>query len=179
MGLTRARDTAAAVPAARSEGLLVQSVGEETVIYDREAKAAHCLKPLAAIVFGHSDGRTTVRELAKISTERLGETVGETDVADAVSQLDAFGLLQTVAIVSAGDDRPESDANVVSRREMMRRVGFAGAATVAATSLVTSVAPSTALAASGIPTGCTGCGKNSDCILKHCCQDSPSKTCNQ
>src|SRR3954449_9255909 len=139
MAVTRARDTVGAVPAARSEGLLVQSVGEETVIYDRETKVAHCLKPLAAIVFGCSDGRTTVAAIAKLSSERLGETVGDTDVADAVSQLGALGLLHTVAIASAGDGHLESDrnGNGVSRREMLRRVGFAGAATVAATSLVT------------------------------------------
>src|SRR3954452_9700384 len=154
MAVTRARDTVGAVPAARSEGLLVQSVGEETVIYDRETKVAHCLKPLAAIVFGSSDGRTTVGAIAKLSSERLGKTVSETDVADAVSQLDDLGLLQTVAIISSEDGRRESEDNGVSRREMIRRVGFAGAATVAATSLVTSVAPSTALARSGIPTGC-------------------------
>ena len=132
----RPLNTATAVPAARSEGLLIEHVGDETVIYDMVSKHAHCLKPLAALVFDCSDGRTTAGEIARTAEQRLGFGVTEADVADAVSQLGSLGLLQTPLVVLPG---VEGNGNGVSRREMLRRVGFAGAAAATATTLVTSI----------------------------------------
>jgi hypothetical protein len=168
-----------AVPAARSEGLLIEPIGGETVVYDTHSKQAHCLKPLAAIVFDRSDGSTTVGEIATMAAERLGEAVSDADVADAVAQLEGVGLLQTVLIVRTGDHLNLSNGNGVSRREMIRRAGFVGAGAAVATSLITSVVPPSAFALSGIPAGCTGCSKNSDCISGHCCQSNAGKSCNQ
>src|SRR3954452_15932411 len=72
----RSKDMAIAVPAARSDGLLIEPVGDETVIYDTDSKQAHCLKPLAAIVFGCCDGHATVGEIASAAQRRLGDDVG-------------------------------------------------------------------------------------------------------
>src|SRR3954447_3040926 len=99
----RSRKTAAAVPAARSEGLLIESIGDETVIYDTDSKQAHCLKPLAAFVFGRCDGHATVGEIARTAEERLGGAVGDDEVADAVTQLEDRGLLKSALVVRAGD----------------------------------------------------------------------------
>ena len=141
------------------------------------SKHAHCLKPLAALVFDCSDGRTTAGEIARTAEQRLGFGVTEADVADAVSQLGSLGLLQTPLVVLPG---VEGNGNGVSRREMLRRVGFAGAAAATATTLVTSiVAPTPAMAASGIPSGCSGCVDNHACISNHCCQSNPGKQCDQ
>jgi hypothetical protein len=170
--------TTDAVPAARSDELLIQPVGDETVIYDKVSKEAHCLKPLAAVVFDHSDGQATVGEIALIAAQRLGEEVRDADVSEAVAQLESLGLLDTVLIVRSGDRLAGSNGNGVSRRDMIRRVGFAGAGAAVATTLVTSIFPAGALAASGLPTGCTGCGQNKDCNSGHCCQTSPGKQCN-
>ncbi len=161
-------------PAARSEGLLIEPVGDETVIYDTRSKEAHCLKPLAAIVFDCSDGRTTAGEIARTAEQHLGNGVSEADVADAVSQLERLGLMLTPLVVLPG---AEGNGNGLSRRDMIRRVGFAGAAAAAGTSLITSIVPSAALAASGLPSGCTGCGRNKDCVSNHCCQQNPGKSC--
>jgi hypothetical protein len=171
--------SARAVPAARSDGLLVQTLGDETVIYDTESKEAHCLKPLAAIVYGCSDGHATVAEIASTAEARLGQGVSDADVADAVAQLESVGLLQTALVVRAGNRLVARDGRGISRREMLRRVGFAGAAAAAGTSLVTSIVPSNALALSGIPTGCTGCTGNPSCLSNHCCQSNAGKSCNQ
>jgi hypothetical protein len=175
----RSWDRATAVPAARSEGFLIETVGDETVVYDTESKQAHCLKPLAALVFDSSDGHASVGEIARIAEERLGDPVSEADVANAVAQLESLGLLQTVVIVPTGDHLAVSNGNGVSRREMIRRVGFAGAAAAVGTSLVTTVVPQAAFAQSGIPVGCTGCTQNKDCTSNHCCQSVPGKSCNQ
>ena len=175
----RAWETGAPAPAARSEGLLIEPVGDETVIYDTKSKEAHCLKPLAAIVFDRSDGHATIDEIARIAEDRLAKPVDVTEVADAVAQLEGRGLLKSVLVVHTGDQFVAKNGDGVSRREMIRRVGFAGAVAATATSLVTSILPSAALAASGLPSGCTGCGGNSDCASNHCCQQNPGKSCNQ
>ena len=153
----RSRVTASVVPAARSDELLIEPVGDETVIYDTRSKEAHCLKPLAAIVFERSDGDATVGEIARIAEQRLGDAVSDADVADAVAQLESLDLLQTPLVVRAGGGLVATNGRGVSRREMLRRVGFAGAATVAGTSLVTSIVAPNAFALSGIPAGCSGC----------------------
>src|SRR4051812_32198500 len=98
----RSRETASAVAAARSAGLLITSVGDETVIYDTRSKEAHCLKPLAAIVFASSDGQATLGEIARIAAQRLDAAVSDADVADAVAQLESLDLLQTALVVRAG-----------------------------------------------------------------------------
>src|SRR3954471_24701411 len=176
----RSNKTARTVPAARTDGLLVQALGDETVIYDTESKEAHCLKPLAAVVFDCSDGCATVAEIASTAEARLGHGVSDADVADAVAQLESVGLLQTALVVRAGNGLVAGNGRGVSRREMLPRVGFAGAATAVGTSLVTSiVAPNAFAALSGIPSGCSGCTKNKDCVSDHCCQTNSSKTCNR
>src|SRR3954454_6755888 len=157
----RSNKTASTVPAARSDGLLVQTLGDETVIYDTEAKEAHCLRPLAAVVFACSDGHATVAEIARTAETRLGSAVSDADVADAVAQLEIVGLLQAALVVRAGNGLVATNGRGVSRREMLRRIGFAGAATAVGTTLVTSiVAPTADAATSGTPTGCGGCGTN-------------------
>ena len=158
------RETLTAVPAARSDGLLIEPVGDETVIYDTDSRRTHCLRPLAAVVFDCSDGETTIGEISAIAAERLGDSVSEPEVADAVAQLAGLGLLRT------GEELVVTGGNGVSRRDMIHRIAFTGAAVAVGSSLITTVAPSTARAsASGLPTGCSGCSRGSDCISGACC----------
>jgi hypothetical protein len=148
------------LPQARPEGLVVEQVGDETVVYDVHTRAAHCLKPLAALVFAAGDGATTVEDAAG----RAG--VEPEAVIDAVGQLERLGLLD-VPLVVVEDDGPG-----VSRRDMLRNAGYAGAAAAAAAPLITSIAaPTPAGAAAGtLPSGCSGCTTPSDCTSGICCQ---------
>ena len=78
-------------PLARSEGLLIEHVGDETVVLDTESKQAHCLSPLAAAVFEGADGTTGVEDLAeRISSD---EPVSVQQVGAALAQLEERGLL--------------------------------------------------------------------------------------
>src|SRR5436305_1083276 len=170
------KQTIVRCPTARTEGLLVESVGGETVIYDLESKEAHCLKALAAAVFVHANGYNTTADIAELAGHRLGTPVSEADVKDAVAQLEQHALL----------DKPLAIHDGLSRREAVQR--FAAAAGVAvATPLVASVmAPTASAAGSKIPTGqccgstATNCaGLNPSCQSGHCCQNLSSKDCNQ
>jgi Coenzyme PQQ synthesis protein D (PqqD) len=154
-------------PVAREDGLLVETVGDETVVYDSETKEAHCLNPLAAAVFANCDGSTTLDQLAGLASDRIGEPVDEARITEALVQLQERDLLTV----------PSS--NGLSRRQMIGKSAAAGGALVGASLITTIMAPMASAANTGIPTGCTGCGKNPDCASNHCCQGNPGKECNQ
>jgi hypothetical protein len=166
----RSRKTAINFPAARADGLLIERVGGETVVYDTNAKEAHCLRGLASVVFASADGKTSAEDLAALAAEKLGEQVSYAQVQEAVAQLEACALLDTPLLIHDG----------MSRRDLVKKAGYIGAAATAASPLITSlVAPSAAFAASSIATGCSGCGKNPDCVSNHCCQSNAGKQCSQ
>jgi hypothetical protein len=123
--MTRRRQLA--LPIARADGLLVEQVGDETVVLDTESHQAHCLSPLAAAVFGGADGRTRVEDIAGLAGAAIDEDVSVDQVEAALAQLDERGLL----------DRPALPGGI-SRRALVRRTAVATAA-VAAAPLVTSI----------------------------------------
>ena len=53
-------------PHARKEGLVVKELPDELLVYDLERHRAHCLNPTAALVWKHSDGQTSVEEIATL-----------------------------------------------------------------------------------------------------------------
>jgi hypothetical protein len=124
-------------PVARSERVLVESVDNETVIYDLDTNVAHALKPLAAAVFTYADGKNNVEAIAELASYRLAEPVTSAQVTNAVAQLDALNLLETHEL--------DIDAGGFSRRDALKVL----AATGAGMALVSSVAAPAALAAGG------------------------------
>jgi hypothetical protein len=167
----RSRKTAITFPVARTDSLLVENVGDETVVYDLQSKNAHCLKALASVVFTHADGRTSKDDLAALAEEQLGDTVTVANIEEALAQLEASSLLEVPLVIHDG----------LSRRDLVRKAGYAGATAAFAVPLITSIAaPTPAMAATQpIATGCAGCGKNSDCTSNHCCQNNGGKQCSQ
>ena len=139
------------LPVARDEGLLVEHVGDETVVFDADTKEAHCLSPLAAAVFNHCDGRTSVDELAGLASERLGEQVDAERVMDALAQLEERDLMEPRAPSEIGH----------TRRTMFRKTAVVGGA-IAATPLITSI-----LAPASYAATTPGCGVNPSNVL--CC----------
>jgi hypothetical protein len=131
-------------PLARSEQLLVEPVGDETVIFDQRTHVAHALKPLAASVYMYADGSNSVAEIAEFAAYRLGSAVSEADVRDAIAQLVELSLIEA----------PEPSG--VSRRTALKVF----AATGAGAALITSVSASAAMAAT---TGQTALGNDQMC----------------
>lgn len=152
------------LPKARTNDLLTEIVGNETVAYDLDSKDVHCLNPLAAAVFEACDGHTSVEQLAADVGERLSMSLSAEQVKDAVAQLEECKLLDapdTPLMIRGGGH---------TRREAVQKVAFAGATAAFAAPLITSiVSPSAAMAQSGNPTGCK-CSKNKDCASNHCCK---------
>jgi hypothetical protein len=173
------KQTAIARPVARTEGLLVETVGDETVAYDLNTREAHCLKSLAAVVFMYADGKRTASDIAELAAYRMGTPVTEAEVNDAFAQLESRTLLAAPPVVVH---------NGISRRTAIKRFG-AVAGVAAATPLIATVSASAAPGDSKIPTGgCCGDTKNGDtcsggnplCQSGHCCQnlDATAKQCN-
>ena len=144
------------VPEARTEGLVVQQLAEEVLVYDQSRHKAHCLNHTAALVWEQCDGRSSVKEIArKLSLEMEAEV--EADVVWlAVEQLSKTHLLKEVGSRSGEG---------VSRREVMRRIGIGAAV---ALPIVTSiVAPKASEAANCRPSG-TACTTSAQCCSGLC-----------
>jgi hypothetical protein len=116
-------------PLARSNDLVAETIGAETVVYDGVTKEAHCLAALAAAVFAASDGRTSVADLAAIATAKLGEPVDVPAVEFALAELEDRDLIE----------KRQSDG--MSRRSLLRRGALAGGAALAAPLVVSLVTP--------------------------------------
>jgi hypothetical protein len=106
------------MPRARKEGLLVEELPHEMLVYDLERHKAHCLNPTAALVWKNCDGRTSVQELARLLGKTLDASVDEDVVWCALNQLEKDHLLE---------EKIEWPVNVerLSRRALIRRVGMA------------------------------------------------------
>jgi hypothetical protein len=164
---------------ARSEGLLVEHLNDETVVFDTETRQAHCLAPLAAVVFAHADGRTSTEGLAGIASERLGETIEPWQVDDAVEELQQSGLLAISA--------PRSQDGT-TRRQMLKKSAVTGGVVFAAP-LITSVVPPASAAGGSATCGavpgepgptvlCCPCTTNSTANKDECCQPPFTNKCN-
>lgn len=166
------------LPIARENDLLVEQVGDETVVYDLETKAVHCLAPLAAAVFRHCDGRTTPAQCASAVSETISRDVTDDDVLDVLAQFEELGFFRSPMLTLHNGNGNGNGNGGVSRREFARRSALVGAAAFAAPLITSIAAPTAAMAGSGIASGCSGCGQNHDCISNHCCQSVPGKQCN-
>ena len=147
------------VPEARKEGLVVQEMSEEVLVYDQKRHRAHCLNRTAALVWKQCDGKSTEAEVADEMSKQAGKRVGEDVVRLAVDELAKSQLLE------GSGARRWRGAEGVSRREMMKRAGLAAAVGLP---VVTSViAPKAAQAATCRVSG-AGCGTSSQCCSGVC-----------
>jgi hypothetical protein len=148
------------LPQAREEGLVIQEVADETLVYDLERHRAHCLNRTAALVWRRCDGTTPVASLAAQLEEEVGSHVEEGVVWLALERLEKAHLLRP-----GGGSRKEG---ACSRREVMRRLALAGGLALLLPTVKTIVAPTPAAAQSGGP--CSQPGE--ECILQACCPGS-------
>jgi hypothetical protein len=97
-------------------GLLIQHIGQETLIYSEALHKAFCLNPMAAQVWRLLDGVRTPEQIAAAVTSTLSLPVAEDLVLFTISELRRDGLL----------DERDSSASVLaapSRRDLMRQLG--------------------------------------------------------
>jgi hypothetical protein len=153
---------------ARKEGLVIQEMPDEVLVFDLETNKAHCLNETAAFVWKACDGKNSVADITKLFGSKSGTSVPEDLIWLALDQLKTKNLIEN-------KDEIVVDYNGMSRREVIRKVGLAS---VVALPLISSlVAP---MAASAQSTTCnpngTGtsqgvgcnCQGNSNCASNNC-----------
>jgi hypothetical protein len=128
-------------PRARQHGLLVDRVGDETIVFDEERKEAHSLNRMASIVWQHSDGAHSLSEIASVLTRELDVEANESIVLYALDKLASVHLLERDDITELGHS--------TTRRDVMKRVAAVGVAAIGIPAVLTMTAPTPAMAASG------------------------------
>ena len=148
------------LPHARRDGLVVQEMKDEVLVYDLERHEARCLNATAANVWQHCDGKTTVADMTAQLARDFNLPHDEEIVLLALDQLGRDRLLVEAV------KRPASER--ISRRKMMRTAGIAAAV---ALPLITSIVAPTAVQAGS----CLGQGASCIGSMTPCC---PGLSCN-
>jgi hypothetical protein len=130
------------LPIARNREIVIQELGKEVLIYDLTVHKAYNLNETSAIVFNACDGKTSFDDL------KFRNNFTDDIIFLALDELKKENLLEK------GEDYKSPFAGM-SRREVIRRVGFASATALPV--IISLVAPTAASAQSaGSPaTSCT------------------------
>jgi len=161
----RAREES--VPRARQEGLIVQELQDELLVYDLARQKAHCLNRTAALIWNRCDGKTSVEELVLLLGNEIDSPVGQEMVWMAFDQLSKAHLLQ-------GRARTWPGASKISRREVIRR---AGAAAAMALPIVSSIVVPDAVQAATCKPSNAACSSSAECCSGVCNNPGPGGHC--
>ena len=121
-------------PKARRTDILVDTIADETIVYDEQRQKAHSLNRSASSVWRNSNGERSIPELANLLSSDCGVASDESLVEYALDELASVHLMED---------------NGVSRRDALRRLTLTGAAVVGLPIVLSIVAPTPAMAASG------------------------------
>jgi hypothetical protein len=138
-------------PKARANGIRIEEVDDELLVYDLERNRAHSLNVGAATVFRLCDGHRSIDEINVAASEVLGVAPDLAMVEQAIRQFERAGLLE-----------PEADA-AGDRRQLLRKLGWAAVVPFVATLAMPSAGYAQSAGPQGPPgppgpTGPTGAG---------------------
>ena len=107
-------------PKARTSDFVIQEAEGETLIYDLENNKAFCLNETSSLVMKYCNGKSDISDItAAINTKPKARITDEV-VWLALNQLEQEGLLRDF-------DDVESTFDGMSRRAVIRKIGFASA----------------------------------------------------
>jgi hypothetical protein len=176
------------LPRARTEGLVINELTEEVLVYDLKRDKAHCLNHTAAAVWKLCDGHMSAAQIAELLRRQSADgsrqepkrgsspTVREgseirgqrSEVSDqAMTEQMVWLALEQLGHDHLLEERMSWPAAIphMSRREAMRRLGIGAAIAVPIVMSIT--APLPAQAGTCNPKGAT-CGTGSQCCSKAC-----------
>ena len=143
-------------PQARSEGLVIQELSDEVLVYDLDTDKAHCLNQTAALIWKSCDGSRSIPDIAKRVESLVGGNISDDFVWLAIDQLNENNLLE---------HEISSKFSGMSRRDVIKKIGLS---TMIAVPIIASLtAPPSAMA----NVSCI-CNQNDDCAL-----GTPNGTC--
>ena len=124
----------------KTQCLLTQQIGLETLVYNEKNHAAFCLNPTASQVWGLLDGSRNVEQIAAAVSLALGERVSEEMVLFALSELRRDGLVEEEKVAGQAFAAP-------NRRDLIRRLGAGALVMLPAVAVI--MAPKAAQAYNG------------------------------
>ncbi len=152
------------LPKSRTKDLVVQSLKNETLVYDLKSNKAHNLNETVAFVWNRCDGNTNLNQIVKLLTEKLNTKIDIDFVSLALNELYESSLLET---------RFELE-NKVTRRSVLLNYALP---TIALPIVLSLAAPTPAQTTSCQSTVCT---TDADCLdparpfcINNCCSASP------
>src|SRR6266446_6424055 len=151
-------------PLARKEGLVIQELPEEVLVYDLDRDRAHCLNETAAFVWQRCDGRTSAVEIARSLGKKVNAPVDEKVVWFAIDQLGRNHLMTTQPV-------PPQLLAGLNRREMVRVLGIAAAVAIPVVASIVAPTPAqatTCVAAGGSCAGGQNCCAGLTCVANTC-----------
>jgi Coenzyme PQQ synthesis protein D (PqqD) len=145
-------------PRARQEDLVIEGLGDETLVYDMRNHKAHCLNRTAALVWNRCDGKATVSDISDALEKELRTLVSWDFIWLTLEQLDKAKLLS--------DRLPGSiSQQAMTRRAVIRKIGLGAAI---ALPLVTSILTPTAEASTTCIAGQQACSPTIPCCVPPC-----------
>lgn len=138
------------MPLSRNDGLVIQEVDQEVLIYDLETNKAICLNPTAKFVWQHCDHKTSIHEVTKKLSGKFDSKITGDVVRLALNELKKANLLEKETVSIGAEEK-------VSRRDLVVKYGVPMAVLPIIMSLV---APTSAQTGSCIASGqpCTSGG---------------------
>jgi hypothetical protein len=134
-------------PKARSEGLIVQALPDETLVYDLDRDLAHCLNQTAALVWNRCDGNSTTKQIARSVSLDLDHPLDERFVWLALDQLGRNHLLV--------DGPPPPLVAGIGRREVMKALAVSAAVAVPVVASIVAPVPAQAASCQGPGQACS------------------------
>lgn len=126
-------------PAGRKENIVVQELKGEILIYDLKINKAFCLNETSALIWQMCDGNNSIGDISRKLSKKLKAPVTEDFVWLAIDQFQKDNLLDESQEI-------ETRFNGLSRREAIRKVGFASM--IALPVISSLIAPTAAMAQS-------------------------------
>lgn len=149
-------------PRARHQGLVVEPLEDEVLIYDRRTHHAHHLNRVVMEVWRACDGTRSEAQLVESVSAALGKPFDREQLELALHQLELTGLLERVEEVerASGETRRNARPRSLSRRKLLK--GLAVAVPVVTTILAPTMADAASLCPSAVP--CTPATKGLACL---------------
>ena len=135
------------IPIARKHNLVVQEVGRELIVYDKDHHHGHRLNPVAASVWRACNGQSTLDDLAHIVATEVDLTDEEALEVPMLVEL-ALSELTDCHLMQAPNLQPTAQFNIERRQGLKKKIalaaGFSGAALMPL--VTTMMAPTPAMA---------------------------------
>jgi hypothetical protein len=148
-------------PKAKTTDAVVQKTENELLIYNLSTNNAYCLNETSALVWELCDGKRTVEDIINEMSSKLKTAISKDFVRLAIDQLANDDLLEN-------SDETGSNFTRVSRRDVIRKVGFAS---MIALPLVSAVVAPNAMNAASLLVTTAMCTTDSECASGNCISD--------